>query len=151
MEKLIRKNASLQPNVWTPNHTTLQNSIKNQRSERTHLANGPCHKSLNFIFPTKYVISKSLKFSHWPSKLSLTTYILQAPVTLEMGGFLKDYYDYPSGWLPLILSEWPPMRSSFLSPAPKLLPQKYSSQKIWWVIYIFICMYNIYIHIICIV
>ena len=25
-------------------------------------------KSLNFIFPTKYVIPKSLKFSHWPSK-----------------------------------------------------------------------------------
>ena len=25
-------------------------------------------KSLNFIFPTKYVIAKSLKFSHWPSK-----------------------------------------------------------------------------------
>ena len=24
--------------------------------------------SLNFIFPTKYVIPKSLKFSHWPSK-----------------------------------------------------------------------------------
>ena len=26
-------------------------------------------KSLNFILPTKYVIPKSLKFSHWPSKL----------------------------------------------------------------------------------
>ena len=25
-------------------------------------------KSLNFIFPTKYVIPKRLKFSHWPSK-----------------------------------------------------------------------------------
>ena len=30
----------------------------------------PWNKSLNFIFPTKYVIPKSLKFSHWPSKLS---------------------------------------------------------------------------------
>ena len=29
----------------------------------------PERKSLNFIFPTKYVIPKSLKFSHWPSKL----------------------------------------------------------------------------------
>ena len=29
----------------------------------------PEKKSLNFIFPTKYVIPKSLKFSHWPSKL----------------------------------------------------------------------------------
>ena len=30
----------------------------------------PWNKSLNFIFPTKYVIPKSLKFSHWPSKCS---------------------------------------------------------------------------------
>ena len=28
----------------------------------------PEKKKLNFIFPTKYVIPKSLKFSHWPSK-----------------------------------------------------------------------------------
>ena len=28
----------------------------------------PEKKSLNSIFPTKYVIPKSLKFSHWPSK-----------------------------------------------------------------------------------
>ena len=28
----------------------------------------PEKKSLNFIFPSKYVIPKSLKFSHWPSK-----------------------------------------------------------------------------------
>ena len=34
-----------------------------------HLANGPWNKSLNFIFPTKCVIPKSLKFSHWPSKV----------------------------------------------------------------------------------
>ena len=27
----------------------------------THLANGPWNKSLNFIFPTKYVTPKSLK------------------------------------------------------------------------------------------
>ena len=25
-------------------------------------------KNSNFIFPTKYVIPKSLKLSHWPSK-----------------------------------------------------------------------------------
>ena len=30
----------------------------------------PENKSLNFIFPTKYVIPKSLKFSHWPSKIT---------------------------------------------------------------------------------
>ena len=28
----------------------------------------PEKKSLNFIFPTKYITPKSLKFSHWPSK-----------------------------------------------------------------------------------
>ena len=28
----------------------------------------PEKKSLNFIFPTKYVMPKSLKFSHWLSK-----------------------------------------------------------------------------------
>ena len=40
-----------------------------------YLANGPWHKSLNFIFPTKYVIPKSLKFSHWPSNLLFRTQI----------------------------------------------------------------------------
>ncbi len=40
----------------------------------THLANGPWKKSLNFIFPTKYVLPKSLKFSHWPSKMIISGY-----------------------------------------------------------------------------
>ena len=31
----------------------------------------PEKKSLTFIFPIKYVIPKSLKFSHWPSKLQV--------------------------------------------------------------------------------
>ena len=35
----------------------------------SHLANGPWNKSLNFIFLTKYIILKSLKFSYWSSKL----------------------------------------------------------------------------------
>ena len=35
----------------------------------SHSANGPWKKSLNFIFPTKYVIPKSLKFSHWLSEI----------------------------------------------------------------------------------
>ena len=35
----------------------------------------PEKKSLNFIFPTKYVIPKSLKFSHWPSKLLSGGYV----------------------------------------------------------------------------
>ena len=33
----------------------------------------PEKKSLNFIFPTKCVIPKSLKFSHWPSKYIIFT------------------------------------------------------------------------------
>ena len=37
----------------------------------------PEKKSLNFIFPTKYVIPKSLKFSHWLSKLQVLGMILQ--------------------------------------------------------------------------
>ena len=32
----------------------------------------PEKKSLNFIFPTKYVIPKSLKFSHWLSEIQET-------------------------------------------------------------------------------
>ena len=42
-------------------------------------------KSLNSIFPTKYVIPKSLKFSHWPSK---TTHIWSFPNSCEV----------PSNW-----------------------------------------------------
>ena len=33
----------------------------------------PEKKSLNFIFPTKYVIPKSLKFGHWLSELWFQT------------------------------------------------------------------------------
>ena len=39
-----------------------------QHITKTHLANGPWKKSLNFDFPIKYVIPKSIKFSNWPSK-----------------------------------------------------------------------------------
>ena len=45
----------------------------------------PWNKSLNSIFPTKYVIPKSLKFSHWPSK---TTHIWSFPNSCEV----------PSNW-----------------------------------------------------
>ena len=39
----------------------------------------PEKKSLNFIFPTKYVIPKSLKFSHWPSKESGLSFYEEIP------------------------------------------------------------------------
>ncbi len=41
----------------------------------------PEKKSLNFLFPTKYVIPKSLKFSHWPSKIQ-PLFIIQPNVCL---------------------------------------------------------------------
>ena len=37
----------------------------------------PEKKSVNFIFPTKYVIPKSLKFSHWPSKAISGKFLLK--------------------------------------------------------------------------
>ena len=56
---------------WNRNPTTLamKRIFRAKMICLTHLANGAWNKSLNFIFPTKYVIPKSLKFSHWPSKL----------------------------------------------------------------------------------
>ena len=43
-------------------------SINHYGHIETYLAKGPWNKSLNFIFPTKYVVPKSLKVSHWLSK-----------------------------------------------------------------------------------
>ena len=37
----------------------------------------PEKKSLNFIFPTKYVIPKSLKFSHWLSEQKNCQFLLR--------------------------------------------------------------------------
>ena len=54
---------------YSTNHEINVRSIK--ISTYSHLANSPWNKSLNCIFPTEYyVIPKSLKFSHWPSKYS---------------------------------------------------------------------------------
>ena len=36
----------------------------------------PDEKSLNFIFPTRYVVPKSLKFSQWPSKIHFQVLLL---------------------------------------------------------------------------
>ncbi len=49
----------------------------------------PEKKSLNFIFPTKYVIPKSLKFSHWPSKFQTTTQFL------KMGNLIDISWVWP--------------------------------------------------------
>ena len=63
--------------MWTPMRLNEWNKsatlwcLPNKRktsSKSPYLANGPWNKSLNFIFPTKYVIPKSLKVSHWLSK-----------------------------------------------------------------------------------
>ena len=45
----------------------------------------PQKKSLNFIFPTKYVIPKSLKFSHWPSKYINPYYWVDAFIPYKDG------------------------------------------------------------------
>ena len=55
----------------------------------------PEKKSLNFIFPTKYVIPKSLKFSHWLSEICFNTdaysdpfrpWLRDRPAALAPGG-----------------------------------------------------------------
>ena len=51
--------------------------------EFTHLANGPWNKGLNFTFPTKYVIPKSLKFSHWPSKFNIIPEQFPSPTRIR--------------------------------------------------------------------
>ena len=61
-----------------------------------HLANGPWNKSLNFIFPTEYVIPKSLKFSRWPSKLGMKGPYLEDPLT---NWWLEDDI-FPFGMVP---------------------------------------------------
>ena len=48
----------------------------------------PEKKSLNFIFPTKYVIPKSLKFSHWLSGLIGSAFL---GATIEAPGF-PDFF-----------------------------------------------------------
>ena len=50
-------------------HRSIQRKNKNGNSISLTQPMDPEKKSLNFIFPTKYVIPKSLKFNHWPSKI----------------------------------------------------------------------------------
>ena len=55
----VSKNPSLMP--------SLVSKPKRSKGNRKSKPMDP-EKKKNFIFPTKYVIPKSLKFSHWPSK-----------------------------------------------------------------------------------
>ena len=52
--------------ICVTNRSNLQAGKRTKRLQKYPM--DPEKKSLNFIFPTKYVIPKSLKFSHWPSK-----------------------------------------------------------------------------------
>ena len=61
----------------------------------THLANGPWKKSLNFIFPTKYVIPKSLKLSHW---LSEYIYICYIAFNLKVDTCNIQHVSHWEGW-----------------------------------------------------
>ena len=56
------------------------------------LDNGPWNKSLNFIVSTnKYVIPKTFKFSHWPSKNIVS--ILHSPLSpTHPNGQLQDFW-----------------------------------------------------------
>ena len=70
--------------------------------------------SLNFIFPTKYVIPKSLKFSHWPSKTFFSSELMGTNFCYKAAYFtaeelsvsdldMQSYSNYlatTDGWLP---------------------------------------------------
>ena len=50
-------------------------------------------KSLNFIFPTKYVIPKSLKFSHWLSEFKVPFFIahlISSPTPSSLAIFIAS-------------------------------------------------------------
>ena len=53
--------------------------------------------SLNFIFPTKYVIPKSLKFSHWPSKLSQLYFFGNFDIVVLRGRFFAKNHVFSHG------------------------------------------------------
>ena len=53
-------------------------------------------KSLNFIFPTKYVIPKSLKFSHWPSKVKKQLFFFSVEQLFCASSFLWDFHGPPA-------------------------------------------------------
>ena len=88
-------------------------------------------KSLNFIFPTKYVIPKSLKFSHWTSKLFFQpkivgnvreVFFLKQPPTLHRIGVLpqnKTTKQHPWG-ITLIPKQFPKVLYETLSPSRSL-------------------------------
>ena len=61
---------------WAPFQARrFQSGVIIWHQPKPHLANGPWKKSLNFIFPTKYGIPKSLKpVSHWLSKKQIHCY-----------------------------------------------------------------------------
>ena len=62
----------------------------------------PEKKSLNFIFPTKYVIPKSLKFSHWLSEeyqFGMSAFNLPIFMTLPTVGSPITWPDPPHGIL----------------------------------------------------
>ena len=65
-------------------------------------------KGLNFIFPTKYVIPKGLKFSHWPSKFTWHVFFgwncwwKKSGEPVEVGSlshYLQGFSTIPGGFL----------------------------------------------------
>ncbi len=74
----------------------------------------PEKNSLNFIFPTKYVIPKSLKFSHWPSKNSFEMVPFQVTFVHFQGGHFISIQRPHWTW-----GSWSPLRLSCGSPRTK--------------------------------
>ncbi len=64
--------------VIFPQHSLIQNLgpgiLETPLHSATYSAKAPWNKSLNFIFPIKYVIPKSLKVGHWLSQAILQPY-----------------------------------------------------------------------------
>ena len=80
----------------------------------------PEKKSLNFIFPTKYVIPKSLKFSHW---LIEYIYIHCQPQLIY---WLENFFQNSERLYQLQLHTRP-------STCPHVLPEDSLSDGKWWV------------------
>ena len=99
----------LDPKNLTPRTRSMKIQITENDLQLTQPMD-PEKKSLNFIFPTKYVIPKSLKFSHWPSKANLSrnfrdtpTLLLHSSKTEEMNHWYflrKKTFRIPSKSLP---------------------------------------------------
>ena len=78
----------------------------------------PEKKSLNFIFPTKYVIPKSLKFGHWLSEFCCHHQTLTDPKNISCNCIQKESKSSSSGRT-VTFKHW---KTSETPPNTSLLP-----------------------------